>query len=82
MSFTVSTMNTYMSKLRRKLENSNSPPHSSSLMPRLTPGVILPGRLACQVCQKADGTCDILFSHKFRLNFKISLTKFKILIYY
>ena len=82
MSFTVSTMNTYMSRLLRKLQNNNPPPHSSSLMPRLTPEVILPARLACHVCQKADGPCDILFSLKFRLNLKISLAKFKIPIYY
>ena len=77
MSFTVSTMNTYMSRLLRKLQNSITPPHSSALVPRLTPGVILPGGMACQVCQKADGPCDILFSLKFRNNLKISLAKFK-----
>ena len=81
MSFTVSTMNTYMSKLR-KLQNSITPPHSSSLVPRLTLGVILPGRLTCQVYQKTGGPCDIIFSLKFGVNLKISLAKFKILIYY
>ena len=44
-----------------------APPHTLSLMPRLTPGVILTDRLACQVCQKADGPCDIPFYVEFRI---------------
>ena len=49
------------------LQSSIAPPHSSSLMPRLTPGVILTDMLACQVCQKADDPCDILFYVEFRI---------------
>ena len=49
------------------IPSSIAPPHTLSLMPRLTPGVILTDRLACQVCQKADGPCDIPFYVEFRI---------------